>query len=379
MSISDNQSELAEQQHPNYYDFSTHVENLPRINSLPNITGTIRQHYSDFEVTEQLSFEPCGQGEHLFLYIEKQSCNSQWVADELQKHFKLRSQDVGYAGKKDRYSISRQWFSLHLPGKENEITETQIHQLDNSAFSVLEAIRHNKKLRKGVIKHNHFKIKVKNISAEIDCSIIDKIKTHGFPNYFGYQRFGFNGNNLVSAEQIFHNKIRVRSRNKRGMYLSAARSYLFNLNLAERIKLANWLQVLKGDCLSLSGSQSYFVCEDISEDILKRFALGDLHISGWLAGLSQSEATGEALKIETKVFNQYADWIKGLSKEGLSSSRRAMRVIPTELSVSNVNDSELTITFCLPPGSFATSLLRELFIINDAAIANVTTVQDDNN
>ena len=78
-------------------------------------------------------------------------------------------------------------------------------------------------------KHNCFRIKITNISEEIDESVINNIKINGFPNYFGYQRFGFNGNNLVNAEQIFNNKIRVRSRNKRGLYLSAARSYLFNL------------------------------------------------------------------------------------------------------------------------------------------------------
>jgi len=357
--------------------FDKHVENLPTVNIKPIIKGTIRQHYSDFEVNETLSFEPRGEGEHLFLYIEKRCCNSQWVADELQRYFKLRSQDVGYAGKKDRHSISRQWFSLHLPGKVNEVSQAEFDDLDNDSFRVLQSIRHNKKLRKGVIKNNHFVIKVSQLSGEINQALLDKISTDGFPNYFGYQRFGHNGNNLVKAKQLFNNEIRVRSRNKKGLYLSAARSYLFNLMLAERINKQSWGRVLAGDCLSLSGSQSYFVCEQAEGDIKQRFNDGDIHISGWLAGSQKSEAIGDALAHELEALENHTLWLKGLDKARLSSARRPMRVIPNGLKMTKLESDHVIIEFSLPSGSFATSLLQELFLVNDSAIKPVSTIEEE--
>lgn len=348
--------------------FAKHVDELPRVNSLPTITGTIRSHFSDFEVTEQLSFEPCGEGEHLFLYIEKQSCNSQWVADELQKYFKLRSQDIGYAGKKDRASISRQWFSCHLPGKNNEIDNAVIDALNNDSFKVLKFTRHNKKLRKGVIKNNHFKIKVSQLSGKVDKNTLENIQKQGFPNYFGYQRFGFNGNNLIKALQLFNNEIRVRSRNKKGLYFSAARSFLFNLMVAERIKQHRWAHILTGDCLTLAGSQSYFLCPQPDDELTGRLENGDLNISGLLVGSQPSQASAEALAIEAAVLEQHPQWLNSLTKAGLQTGRRAIRVIPENIKYQQNENNSLTIEFSLPAGSFATSLLRELFIIKDAAL-----------
>jgi tRNA pseudouridine13 synthase len=347
--------------------FSEHTSQLPQIHQKPTITGSIRQHYSDFEVTETLSFEPCGEGEHLFLYIEKHSCNSQWVADELQKHFKLRSQDIGYAGKKDKASISRQWFSCHLPGKEKAINQSVIDDLSNDSYKILKSTRHNKKLRKGVIKNNQFKIKISDLSGEINSETLDKIQTIGFPNYFGYQRFGHSGNNLTQALKLFKNEIRVRSRNKKGLYLSAARSYLFNLMVAQRIIKDCWNKALLGDCLSLAGSHSYFICEKVDSEINNRLNTADVQISGLLVGGQKSQAQALALEIENSVLADYEIWTDGLESARLTTSRRNIRVIPENFKFSLVDEQTSIIEFSLPAGSFATSLLRELFVVNDAA------------
>jgi tRNA pseudouridine13 synthase len=350
--------------------FSEHISHLPTIHQNTVISGTIRQHYSDFEVSETLTFEPCGEGEHLFLYIEKQLCNSQWVADELQKYFKLRSQDIGYAGKKDKASIARQWFSCHLPGKDNAISEELINRLSNDSYKVLRVLRHNKKLRKGVVKNNHFRIKVSDLSGEINHEIVSQIQKVGFPNYFGYQRFGHGGNNLTQALKLFKNEIRVRSRNKKGLYLSAARSYLFNLMVAKRLALHCWDQAVLGDCLSLSGTHSYFICDNVNSEINRRLKSGDVQISGVLVGKQKSQAMQRALEIESLVLEDYKIWTEGLEAAGLSTSRRAMRVIPESFNIQQVDKRTSMLEFSLPSGSFATSLLRELFIVNDAAISN---------
>lgn len=359
--MSDSSPKLDSQ--PDNQFFLDALNELPTANSSPGFSGTIRNTHSDFEVSEALSFEPSGEGEHLFLYIEKQQCNTSWVAEQLQKHFRLRSQDIGYAGKKDKCSIAKQWFSLHIPGQS-----VSIDDLDTDSFRVIKAVRHNKKLRKGVIQHNHFKIKVINLAQAIDERVIDNIRIKGFPNYFGYQRFGHNANNLIKASKLFNQQIKVRSRNKRGLYLSAARSFLFNLMLAQRLEKNLWEHIVPGDCVGLSGSKSYFVCDKIDDELKQRLAQADIHISGWLAGIQKSQSESKALELETSVLAQYESWLVGLKNAKVASSRRPMRVIPQDFKISQFNDNQQLIEFSLPAGSFATSLLRELFVINDAAL-----------
>lgn len=352
--------------------FSQHCDLLPHAYLTPMARATIRQKHTDFEVEETLSFEPSGEGEHLFLYIEKNNCNTDWVAKFLQQHFQLRSQDVGYAGKKDRYSLSRQWFSLHIPGKTEIDT-----QIENESFRVIKSIRHNKKLRKGSILHNHFKIRLTNISQPFSKNIFDQIKKSGFPNYFGYQRFGHHGNNLVKADKMLNGQIKIRSRNKRGIYLSAARSYLFNLILAERVRQKNWQQAVLGDCLILAGSKSYFLYDKTDAQIQRRLNSGDLHVSGWLAGSQLSETKQQAHEIEGDVLAEYASWIAGLDNARVNSARRVLSVIPKDLNFNQNDDSSGIIQFSLPAGCFATSLLRELFIINDAAVNNQNAIVEN--
>lgn len=344
-------------------EFNRCLSSLPRVNSLPLCRGTIRACNEDFRVYETLSFEPCGEGEHLFLYIEKQGCNTDWVATQLQKHFQLRSQDVGYAGKKDRHSFSRQWFSLHLPGKQ-----VSLDSIDNESFRVLEAIRHNKKLRKGVIKHNHFKIRITELSAAIEQNELTERAEKGVPNYFGYQRFGDNANNLVNADRLLSGRIKVRSRNKKGIYLSAARSFLFNLIVAARVERGNWTKPVNGDCLSLSGSQSYFNCQHPDNDIYTRVKQGDLYISSWMAGIQDSDTTETACQLEQSAIEKYKHWIDGLVRLKVASGRRPIRLLPQDFRICNYSEGEVIVEFKLPTGSFATSLLRELFIIDDAVL-----------
>ncbi|TQV71590.1 tRNA pseudouridine(13) synthase TruD [Aliikangiella marina] len=343
---------------------------LPHFSQVPAISGRIRNDATDFDVTEQLSFELCGQGEHLYLFIEKKESNSDWIAKQLQKIAGLRSQDVGYAGKKDRFSVSRQWFSLHLPGK-GETDAAIIEQIKNElaeSISILKTTRHNKKLRTGAIKSNYFKIIIKQLDGVISESSVASLRSKGFPNYYGYQRFGRDFYNLISADKLLRQQIRVRSRNKRGIYLSAARSAMFNLQLANRINSGFWDCALEGDCLMINGSQSFFNCEQIDDDVKQRMESGDIHPSGWLAGHQASQVTKQAKAVEGETVAQFEPWINGLKDFRMDSARRAYRVIPGDLTVEQVDQTTAVIEFSLPAGCFATSLLRELVNITDAQI-----------
>lgn len=351
----------------NLDDCKKRLINAPYFNDIPQAFGKIRQQSSDFDVTEKLSFELTGEGEHLYLFVEKQDTNSDWLAKHFQRTLGLRSQDVGYAGKKDRYSVSRQWFSLHIPGKGDDDPQLFEKLADNEgqSYSILQAVRHNKKLRTGAIESNRFKIIIKDVQGQVASETLESIKAFGFPNYYGYQRFGREYANLDAAEKLFNQQIRVRSRNKRGIYLSAARSAIFNLQLVERLNSNTWDKPVDGDCLMIDGSQSFFPCEQIDNDTLERFRAGELHSSGWLPGKQTSQAAGPAKELEESVISEFEPWLNGLNDARMDSARRAYRVIPKHFDLTQVDASTLLVDFELPAGCFATSLLRELINITD--------------
>ncbi|PCI67733.1 MAG: hypothetical protein COB38_09325 [Gammaproteobacteria bacterium] len=346
----------------------------------PTCKGYLRQKDSDFQVLEVLSFKPCGFGEHLFLQIEKQSSNTDWVIRQLIKKSGLIRKDIGYAGKKDRHSISCQWFSLHLPGKSELIDTTDfIEQLNGEGYRVVNHVRHNKKLRIGSILKNEFKITLRELSETIDVKNIEKIRNIGFPNYFGYQRFGRSYNNLNLANELLIKGIKINNRNTRGLVLSSARSFLFNLQLALRVEETSWNSEIDGDCFMLNNSRSYFStkescntktqeCENEErQSIQKRLNSGDIHICGWLPGKQKSEVVSKSKELEEKSINNMNRWIDSLSELGMDSSRRAYRTLASDLECEQ-KENVVTISFSLPSGSYATSLLRELVDFKDLSL-----------
>jgi len=345
-----------------HVDYSELINRFPTVNPAPQIRGNLRTVASDFQVDEVLSFQPSGEGEHLFLQIKKIDTNTDWVARQLQKKSNLTSKDIGYAGKKDRHSISTQWFSLHLPGKEIAIS-----QLAGDEYEIIKSIRHNKKLRRGSLQENKFEIIIRNMTNKLNDDLIRKIQELGVPNYFGKQRFGFNGNNLVKADELLNNRIKIKNRNKRGLIISSARSFLFNLQLALRVSDESWLSPVKGDCLMLDRSQSFFVVGEPSVDDVNRLKNADLHISGWLAGKQISGAKNDAEKKENFALAGYYEWLEGLKQLNLDSARRAFRCIPKNLKIEQKEDYA-KLTFSLAKGCFATSLIRELVDVNDLAV-----------
>ncbi len=343
-------------------NYSELIRSFPTANKAPSVRGNLRVNRSDFIVDEILGFEPSGQGEHLFIQVKKIDSNTDWVARQLQKKAGLTSKDIGYAGKKDRHSISTQWFSLHLPGKQIEVS-----QLAGDEYEIVKAVRHNKKLRRGSLQGNRFEVVVRNLSAQIDTRIIEVISRFGVPNYYGVQRFGIDGNNLQKADDLLKGNIRIKNRNKRGLIISSARSLLFNLQLASRIANGSWLKHINGDCLMLNKSQSFFVANDLSEEDELRLKDGDLHVSGLLPGKQATEAQGDAKIMEDNVLTGYSIWLDGLSKLNLESSRRALRIMPEDLMLEQTEDSA-KFTFFLPKGCYATSLIRELVDVIDVKV-----------
>ncbi len=331
----------------------------------PVATAQLRAEPEDFQVEEILGFEPEGEGEHHFLWIRKRGNNTDWVARQLARFANVGFNAVSYSGMKDRHAVTLQWFSVHIPGLESP----DWNEFCIEGVEILKAIRHRKKLKRGVHRANKFAIRLRGFEGDQAAAevLLDKIAIHGVPNYFGEQRFGRNGNNLIKAvarvEAGESLKLSKRDKDGRAMMLSALRSWLFNRVLTERIEQGNWQTWLEGDVATFSGSRSQFAIELGDADVQQRLQDGVIHPTGPLWGAGEPKVTAVARELEAGVAGRYPLLVTGIESSGLTPERRALRLIPEHLHwdwQQENNQTDLVLSFLLPVGTFATSMLREV-------------------
>ncbi len=320
----------------------TSIEDLPAFDldwphafGVPAESAIFRQSPEDFRVDEDLGFTPCGEGEHVYLHIRKRGDNTEWVARQIARLAEVQPMDIGYCGLKDRQAVTSQWFSVYLPlPKSRASAVPDWNDLNSDSLQVLTVSRHRQKLRRGVHRSNRFEIRLRRLSAQPDDSRLAAIFDRGIPNYFGPQRFGHNGNNLVVADALLTGQRRIKNRQKRGLMLSAARAYLYNRVLAARVAQACWRDSLEGEPLGATPS-------------------------GPLWGRGRSLAAGQTLALESAALAPYREWCDALEHVGLSQERRPLLLTP-EAGSWRKEDSDLTVSFGLPPGTYATAVLREI-------------------
>jgi len=333
---------------------------LHYLHGKPVSKADLRTHNSDFLVQEILPFAPTGEGEHHLLHIRKDGLNTADVAKILSGFAHVHPKEVTYAGQKDKNAVTEQWFGVRIPGKETPDWAS----LNSEQLTILSSSRHGKKLRIGALAGNRFTLTLRQVSDMEDViGRIEKIKETGVPNYFGEQRFGHDGKNLVFGRQMFAGR-KVKDRKKSSMYLSAVRSYLFNLVVSARLG-DHGLARLDGDSVMLAGSKSYFVAEQWDETLLNRLAEKDIQLSAPMWGRGAALSQGEAAEFESKVLAEFEQDRDGLEHAGLSQERRPLLLEPQHFSYQQAGDDILVIKFALPAGSFATSVLRELFDYED--------------
>jgi len=342
---------------------------LTYLHGKPESSGLLRSQKSDFKVFEQLPFAPIGEGEHLFIYIRKTGANTVFVARELAKYFKVKEQLVSYAGLKDRFAVTEQWFGVHVPGK-------QVYDLQDLAIEgveVLEYARHNKKLRTGALTGNRFELILRNVTnLQALHNRWNDIVEQGVPNYFGEQRFGIDGGNIDKALALFSGT-KVKDKKKRGMYLSAARSCIFNDIISERIGQNTFNKLQQGDVLMLAGTQSVFHLDDVDDAIVQRFIEKDVDITATMWGSGELMTTANPKVIEENVSEKYTEFAQGLPRFGLKQERRRIRLIVQKADIKVLENeqesdnalSSVKINFILPAGSYATTVLRELIDYQD--------------
>lgn len=336
----------------------------------PALRARMRVTPEDFFVAELPAFEATGSGEHVLLDIEKRGMNTAFVAALIARWAGVPESAVGYAGLKDRHAVTRQRFSVQLPGRADPdiaALEALAGSTPGQALRVLESVRHARKLQRGALAGNRFVLHLRDVGGdhdEIEARLMT-IRARGFPNAFGAQRFGHGGGNLDAARAMFAGR-RMR-REQRSILLSAARSELFNRVLAARVADGSWENGLPGEVWMLDGSHSVFGPEPIDESLLRRVRSGDVHPTGPLWGRGDGRSQADCRALEEAALTGTDDLRAGLEHAGLRQERRALRVNGPSLHWDRPEEGVLRLEFALPSGSYATSLLAVLGTVIDAA------------
>jgi tRNA pseudouridine13 synthase len=324
----------------------------------------IRVRPEDFAVVEDIGYRPSGHGEHLWLDVEKRGLNTMDVAARLAERAGITARHVGFAGLKDRNAVTRQPFTLHLPGAR----DPDVSAWSDGRMQVLAATRHDRKIRRGRLAGNRFELVLRDVRGdpEIIAARLARIAERGVPNAFGEQRFG--GNNVARAYALFRGELRRSpSKRKRGFYLSAARSLIFNRVLDARVREASWDRVVDGDVVMLDGSRSRFVADAADPEIARRAAALDLHPTGPLAGTGETGVSGAAARLEKSVLDAHVELVEGLQRFRLEADRRPLRMRVVDLAWRFAADDVLELSFSLGPGCYATTVLREVVEYADAS------------
>lgn len=330
----------------------------------PPAQATIRAQPEDFQVTELLGFEPCGEGEHAYLLLEKRNLNTRDVVERIADLSGVRVRDIGYCGLKDRNACARQWFSIGLAGRPQPdwaALQTQ------GGIRVLRQCHHRRKLRRDSHRGNRFCLRLRNLRC--DRALLERrleqVRDVGVPNYFGEQRFGRGGSTLSGARRWVEGGRRP-SAARRGLYLSALRAYLFNQLLAQRVQRDSWNRLSPGEPCMLAGSRSFFVCTQEDADLSRRLAAGDIHPGLPLWGRA---APGAAAMLSgyRRILTQWGDICAFLEEAGVDVGWRSARLLPDDFCWQFCEDGALQLDFALGAGSYATALLREFVCYSDGS------------
>jgi tRNA pseudouridine13 synthase len=323
---------------------------------IPAAQALSRVQPEDFRVDEELGFAPDGEGEHVLVQIRKRNFNTEEAARRLAKFCGVAPSAVSYAGLKDRRAVTTQWFSVWLRN------EPDWAAFNSDGLELLQAARHRRKLRRGSLTGNRFTLVLREVSGAADEleNRLRQIAAQGVPNYFGSQRFGRGENNLNAAAALFAGTLKDPGRHQRGLYLSAARSFLFNCALSRRVAQQSWTQAIPGEALQLAGSNSFFVVDEADAEIERRLREYDIHPTAPLWGKGNLPSRAAAAQLEQETLAPYAEFRAGLEAAGLEQERRSLRLLVTDLQWQWLADNELQLSFRLPAGAYATSVLREL-------------------
>jgi tRNA pseudouridine13 synthase len=319
---------------------------------------SIRTRPEDFKVFEEPLYPPSGGGKHTFLCVEKTGRTTEQVARDLARAVGISPRDVGYAGRKDRHAVTRQWFSM--PAVDPELAL----DLELEGAVVLEAARHEHKIKTGHLRANRFEIVLRGEGVGLGRvrERVLELNRRGMPNRYGTQRFGRDGDNAERAREMLESGRAPRDRRAGRFLVSALQSEVFNAILSERREAFDG--VVLGDLARVEESGGLFWVDDLARESA-RAADFEISATGPIFGTKVRAPREDAAEIERKIFERFgvpgpADLRlpRGIRARG---TRRPLRVRPIDLEVTGLDGGPgLKVCCGLPSGSYVTVLLEEL-------------------
>ena len=325
---------------------------------IPGLGGTIKTLPEDFEVEEIPAYEPCGHGEHLYVWLEKRDISAEYLQRLIVRKLNLAASEIGMAGLKDRHALTRQYISIPANA------ESRLPALEGEGIRVLRCQRHTNKLRTGHVRGNHFKIMIRDARPETS-TVFNQYRDHfrevGLVNYFGPQRFGKDGETAELGWSLLQRQgKKIKSPFLRKLALSAAQSLLFNLYVIRRSADQLLHQVLAGDVMIKIPSGAKFTVEDPQRE-QERFNRREIVISGPIFGKSMFPARADAAEREKAILTQAELNPESFAGFGalLEGTRRALLIFIDNLTIETTAEGIL-VQFSLPAGCYATNLLGEI-------------------
>jgi tRNA pseudouridine13 synthase len=333
-----------------------------------------RQHPNDFVVTEIPLYEYSGVGEHIILRVRKKNLTTWEMVEAFAKFLNISTREIGYAGLKDKNALTIQDISI------NKKYEAKLSKFNHQLIKILNTTRHTNKIKRGHLKANRFFVRLKKVNPVDATKLQEALKSvanFGLPNYFGYQRFGNDKNNYELGDKLLNGEIKIKDRTKREFMINAFQSHLFNKWLAKRVEISKIIEsfslkelksvldiadlkelkaqehpfkILRGDIASHYPLGKIFKVEEYSE--AQRFLERSITVTGLLSGKRVMSATDLAQKYEEPFID---------SRVTIDGSRRFAWVYAEDIeSEYKKSEFHFELSFTLPKGSYATTLLEEL-------------------
>lgn len=336
-----------------------------------------KQSKEDFVVTEIPLYDFSGEGEHLIIKFRKKDLTTWDALDIFANFVGCRSRDIGYAGLKDKNAMTIQSISIHKKFEE------KLKTFEHPQIKILETTYHNNKIKIGHLKGNNFFIRLKRVfnqdAVKLEA-VLAQIATHGIANYFGFQRFGIDGDNYKKGEQIIQGTLKEKNRKLKQMYLNAYQSFGFNNWLSRRIEISKLInsfepkelqsmlgipleelqqmkkqahpfKIMQGELMSHYPFGRIFCAEDLESES-EKFNLRDRVPTGLLTGKKSKKPEATALKFEEELIQ---------TTEFLDGTRRFAWIFPTDFTSEYKEEkNHFELSFTLPKGSYATEVIREL-------------------
>jgi tRNA pseudouridine13 synthase len=384
---------------------------------LPGIGGRLKVKPEDFLVEEIPLYIPSGEGQHIFVEIEKTGLSTYAAARRIARALGVSPGAIGHAGLKDARAITRQTMSIDRAAPE------QVEALDLPNIKILNVNRHHNKLRTGHLAGNRFVIRVRDVNREdlpAAEAVLAVLGVRGVPNLFGEQRFGKRGNTgrlgellirgdtaefvaehlgrpqlneapqVQAARQLIDEgqwsealkrwprylaeerrivvailkadgrlDVAFKALNKKlkSLFVSAFQSQLFNMLLADRLEHIDQLE--DGDVAFIHGNGAAFIVDDAlaEQPRVDRFEVSP---SGPMFGQKTLMATGRPGEKERAVLSAQNLTLDSFRVDGLKirGGRRPYRFKLKDAKLWW--DDGLMVSFELQPGAYATTVMAEV-------------------